>query len=344
MSYRAGIVGCGRIGCAFDDDPRRGYVSTHAGAYQRTPGVELVALCDLDREKVERYGEKFRVANRYTQLERMLDEACLDVLSVCTWSPTHPEIVRKAARHGVKAIFCEKPIADSLPEADEMIRECADHDVVLMIDHQRRFDPFHEQLAAWIRRGGLGRVQQVTCYYTAGAANTGSHLFDLLRFYLGDAVWVEGRGSRNASSNPADPNFDGWIGFADGSVAALQACEVAAYLIFEIDLLGTKGRLRITTSGLTAEFEEARESERFAGYRELYAAPLPVTSGGSSEAMLHGIAHLLKCLETGEPPISSGEDGRAALEILCGLQQSARGEGRTIHLPLIGSSLLVRYR
>ena len=32
--YRAGVIGCGRIGCAFDDDPKRGYVSTHAGAYR----------------------------------------------------------------------------------------------------------------------------------------------------------------------------------------------------------------------------------------------------------------------------------------------------------------------
>ncbi|HEV2495923.1 MAG TPA: Gfo/Idh/MocA family oxidoreductase [Terriglobia bacterium] len=344
MTYRAGIVGCGRIGCAFDDDPRRGYVSTHAGAYQRMPGVELVALCDLDKEKIERYGEKFQVSDRYTRLETMLDDACLDILSVCTWSPTHLEIVRAAAEHGIKAIFCEKPMTDSLTASEEMIRVCADHNVILMIDHQRRFDPFHQQIAALIRHGGLGRVQQVTCYYTAGAANTGSHLFDLLRFYLGDAVWVEGRWSMNASPDPADPNLDGWIGFADGSVAAVQACEVEAYLIFEIVLLGTKGRLRITSSGLTAEFEEARESERFAGYRELGPAPLPVMSDGGREVMLLGLAHLLECLKTGEPPISSGEDGRAALEIICGLQQSAREKGRMVHLPLIDSPVTVQSR
>ena len=55
MIYRAGIIGCGRIGCGFDDDPNRGYVSTHAGAYARTDGVDLVAMADLDRfAKIDR--------------------------------------------------------------------------------------------------------------------------------------------------------------------------------------------------------------------------------------------------------------------------------------------------
>ena len=63
--YRAAIVGCGRIGCAFDDDPCRGYVSTHAGAYKRTPGVELVALSDIDAARLHKYADKFEVCGRY---------------------------------------------------------------------------------------------------------------------------------------------------------------------------------------------------------------------------------------------------------------------------------------
>ena len=96
---------------------------------------------------------------------------------------------------------------------------------------------------AQLHNGGLGELQQVTCYYTAGAANSGSHLFDLLRLYLGDAAWVQGRESRNPSRSADDPNLDGWIGFRSGAVAAIQACDVAAYMLFELTLLGTTGRL-----------------------------------------------------------------------------------------------------
>jgi predicted dehydrogenase len=344
MTYRAGIVGCGRIGCAFDDDPRRGYVSTHAGAYVRTPGVELVALADIDEGKLSRYGDKFGVPGRYTDYVEMLEREQLDIVSVCTWNSIHLDIVRAAVEHGVKAVFCEKPIADSLSAADEMIRLCAERDVLLMIDHQRRFDPFHQQIATFTQSGGLGRVQQVTCYYMAGVANTGSHLFDLLRFYLGEVVWVQGRYSRNPSPNPEDPNIDAWLGFADGLVAAIQACDVKAYLIFEVSLIGTKGRLRVTSSGFNVEFEEVRDSERFAGYRELFPAAPPVSAEGPHEFMLFGVAHLLKCLKTGQKPICSGEDGRAALEIICALRESADADAEPIELPLTRSSITIESR
>lgn len=341
MTYRAGIVGCGRIGCGFDDDPRRKYVSTHAAAYARTAGVELAALCDLDEQKLERYGEKFQVRGRYRDFMQMLENERLDILSICTLSGTHLEIARAAVECGVKAIFCEKPIADSLSAADEMVRLCAGHGTVLMIDHQRRLDPLHQRTAAFLRDGGLGRMQQATCYYTAGVANTGTHLFDLLRFYLGDVDWVEGRMSANASPKAADPNIDGWLGFASGTVSAVQACDVQAYTIFEINLLGTRGRLRVTSHGFETEFEEVRESERYSGYNELFPASSPIDGNCLHEVMLFGVAHLLECMGGGRKPISSGEDGRAALEIICGLSQSALESGRRVELPFAQAPLTI---
>lgn len=343
MTFRAGIIGCGRIGCAFDDDPRRGYVSTHAGAYVRTPGVELVALADVDGAKLDRYGEKFGVAARYTDYHEMLDRERLDIVSVCTWNNTHLDIVRAAVARGVKAVFCEKPIADSLSAADEIIRLCAGRNVMLMVDYPRRFDRFHREVATFLQKGGLGQVQQVTGYYTAGVANTGSHLFDLLRFYLGDPAWVQGRHSSSASPNPGDPNIDGWLGFP-GCVAAVQACDVRAYLIFEVVLLGIAGRLRITSSGFAVEFEEVRESERFAGYRELRSAPPPVRVDGPREFMLAAVAHLVTCLETSQRPFCSGEDGRAALEMVCALRESADAGGMRVDLPMTRSVITIQSR
>lgn len=344
MKYRAGLIGCGRIGCGFDDDPNRGYVSTHAGAYVQTPGVNLVALADMDETKLVRYGDKFRVGGRYTDCMQMLDRERLDILSVCTWSDTHLDIVRAAAERGVKAVFCEKPMADTLSAADEMIRLCAERGVLLMIDHQRRFDPTHQRIAAYIKSGALGRIQQVTCYYTAGVANTGSHLFDLLRFCLGDVRWTQGRYSQNVSPNPQDPNIDAILGFDSGCLAVLQACDVKAYLIFELAFLGTRGRLRITSSGFDVVFEAAQDSPRFAGYKELAPAASPVRPEGQPEFMLHGVAHLLECLKSGQKPISSGEDGRAALEIICALRESADANGRLVELPLKSSPVTINSR
>lgn len=344
MLYKAAIVGCGRIGCAFDDDPRRGRVSTHASAYVRTLGVELVALADIDRTKLEHYGNKFGVPGRYEDYRQMLAHEQPDVLSVCTWNNTHWEIVEKAVEVGVKAIFCEKPIAESLEAADAMIRRCAEAGVILMVDHQRRFDRFHQEVAAYLHEGHLGPVQQVTCYYTAGVANTGSHLFDLLRFFFGEVQWVQGIYSHSPSPNLHDPNVDGWLKFENGTLAAVQACDVHSYTIFEINILGTLGRLRVMSHGSDAQFEEVRESTRFAGYHELHPATPPVDSSGPREFMLQAVAHLLDCLERGQQPLCSGEDGRRALGIICALRESADTDGRRIRLPLSGSSIIIESR
>jgi predicted dehydrogenase len=341
VTVRAGVIGCGRIGCGFDDDPRRRCASSHARAYLRTAGAKLAALCDTDEEKLARYGAKFGVRGRYINYEEMLEKENLDIVSICTLSASHLEIVRAAVAAGVHGIFCEKPIAESLSAADEMIRLCAERGVALMIGHQRRFDPMHQRLARFVRDGGLGRVQQGTCYYTAGVANTGTHLFDLLRFYLGDVAWVQGHMSASVSPNAADPNIDGWLGFVNGAVVALQALDVAAYTVFEIVLLGTKWRLRLGAHGSRAEFEEARPSERFSGYRELFSAAPPVESKFTRELLMCGIAHLIDCLERGTRPVSSGEDGRAALEIICALSQSAVECGKRIDLPVANTSVMV---
>jgi predicted dehydrogenase len=331
-TYRAAVIGCGRIGAGFDDDSRRGFVSTHAGAYSRTDGIRLVALADLDREKLDRYGRKFEVRGLYTDAAEMLAKERPDIVSVCTATASHLPLVRAAAEAGAKAVFCEKPIADSLAAADEMIRVCRDRGVLLVVDHQRRFATAHRQLGEWLRAGGLGDIQQVTSYYTAGIANSGSHLFDLLRLYIGDAAWVEGQPSRNPSRLPEDPNIDAWIGFRDGPGAVVQACDVSAYILFEIVLLGTTGRLRVSRLGLELHYELARPSERFAEYRELMPAPPPIAADSSQEYLLAAVGHIVHCLRTGSRPWCDGEDGRAALEIVCGLRESAAAGGRRVEM------------
>src|SRR5258708_33050467 len=92
--------------------------------------------------------------------------------------------------------------------------------------------------------------------------------------------------------------------------------------------------MRLTASGFDVAFEEARESHRFVGYKELYAAQSRVQPEGPREFMLFGVAHLLECLERNRPPVSSGHDGRCALEIICALQEAATEGGAVVNLPL----------
>lgn len=330
--YRAAVVGCGRIGCGFDDDSRRGYVASHAGAFYRSARFELAALCDVDFERVRRYAEKLGVEGRYRDYRVLLQEESLDVLSVCTPLESHEEIVIAAAAAGVQSILCEKPLAASLEAADRMIRACQEHGALLFTGHQRRFDPAHRAAADALRTGALGEVQQVSCYYTAGVSNTGTHLLDLLRLLFGDALWVQATYSHAASPDPCDPNIDAIIAFEHAPRVVLSACDVRHYTIFEVDVLAAEGRLRIGSHGFEFAFEVAAPHPRFSGYRGLERSSAPFEVDTPREFLLATTEHIAACLDGEATPCSTGVDGRKALELILALRQSAERGGETVRL------------
>jgi predicted dehydrogenase len=292
-------------------------------------GVDLVAVCDLNQEKAARCAEGLDVGI-YKSYRAMLDREDLDIVSVCTPPETHACISCVAARTpGARAVYCEKPITMSVSMAERIVRTCEERGVLLMINHQRRFGPLHQEVARIIQEGELGRIQQVTCYYGDGIANAGSHLFDLLRFYFGEVGVIDGWWSPNASHRPGDPNVDGRLWLEGGIPIAIQACDCRAYAIFEIDILGTDGRLRVREGGRRAEIAKVISSPTFEGIQELSAPrdlPQSIPHAAPSRWIPRGIEHLLDCLETGTQPISSGRDGLAALKIIEALKSSARGE------------------
>lgn len=334
MTFRSGIVGCGRIGSEFDDN--------HAGAYSAVGAVELVAVSDLNREKLEKCGKRWGVASLYQHYREMLAKEALDILSICTWNSTHLEIVREGVNHGVKAIYCEKPIADSLQHADEMIRLCNKKGVTLQINHQRRYNSFYQGLRSFLRKEKLGSVQQANFYYTRGVANTGSHMFDLLSFFFGNVDWVHAVYSENKSHDPKDPNMDGVMKFGSGVFCEIKACEDQNISIFEMELMGTKGKLNIMGNGSVVEYYELKESKLVSGFKELINSAPPIKTSVPKKPMIIAAEHLIECLEEGKRPISSGKDGRISLEIICAFHESAKAGGKTISLPLRDSNIEIK--
>src|SRR5262249_15574867 len=154
-----------------------------------------------------------------------------DAVSICTQSGTHAAIARDVVDAGAKAVFCEKPMADSSTDAESIRELCERRGVVLLVNHKRRFSTFHQAVAKFLRSGGAGSIQPATVYYVSGIANTGSHLFDLLRLYFGDVAWMETRLSHRRSPLADDPNVDGTLWFEQGFPVSLQACDTAAYYI-----------------------------------------------------------------------------------------------------------------
>ena len=94
-------------------------------------------------------------------------------------------VARVAARKP-KAILCEKPMAEDIGHAADMITACERNNVKLAVGHQRRFLPSYVETRNLIEKGAIGKVQMIRSISGSGLLNWASHLFDMFRYLLGD--------------------------------------------------------------------------------------------------------------------------------------------------------------
>lgn len=325
---RAAVIGCGRIGAEFDNDPKRTYVSTHAGAYATLKNTELVAVCDLDKKKAEKCAARWGVKRVFTDFKKMMSDCAPETVSICTPPITHYSVLKEVVKYKPKAVFCEKPIASSVAEAGKMIELCKKNNIILQIDHQRRFDELHAKIKRVIDKNKFGDVQHVNFYYTAGARNTGSHMFDLMRLFFGDAEWIEAFYSKYKDKNKEDPDLDGVIRFKNGLFATFHACDVKHYLIFEMNIIFDKARIILKNSGFNVECYVVKDSKYFSGYKELGKHKKLFNVVYKRNFMINAVNEIVKCARTKKRSVSSGEDGLAALKMIQGAVRSAEKDGK----------------
>jgi predicted dehydrogenase len=330
--HRVALVGCGRVGAEFDDDPLRTEIATHAKAWATVGGADFVAAADPDADKLAKTVATYGVKG-FSDVAKMLAETNPDVVSIATPPHTHRAITELCIAAKTKVIRCVKPIAGTIADARAMVDACREAGVLLVIDHQRRFEPRHRAAREFVAGGGLGEIQAAVFTYGAGIANTGTHALDLMRAFLGNAEWAEGYASRNLSHKDDDPNIDATIRFENGVLGRLVAVDVDSWASFDLDVLGTAGRLKVLKYGFRFEYDAVGPSDLFSGYNELFVADeMPFQFPERVSPMLAGAEHILECLDAGVQPLSSGEDGLAALELIDALLRSAAADGERVNL------------
>ena len=330
MKLRSGIIGLGRIGAGFDDNITKS-INTHAGAHYKSQNIELVALCDVDKQKLKKYGKKYEVSSLYTNFQKMLQNEHLDVVSICTHADSHLKFVKEAIKYNVKGIYLEKPISNSLSNALKIINLCNSNYIMLQINHQRRFDQFYYEIKNLIEKNFFGSIQNVTIYYGGGISNTGSHLFDLIRLLFGNIAWVEGIKSLNLSNNPLDPNINGKIQTKSGVECNLHSINLKHFGLAEFDILFEKGRITIDLTRSTSKHFTIAQKESNLSYALL--TPTKKTIRHSKNPILFGLDNLCDCILQNKSPMCSGQDGYASLEVIVSLLTSTKKKCK-IYLPI----------
>ncbi len=344
-TYRAAVIGLGRMGSTFDDERTTGGVIylpyCHTPSYVAASQTELVAGADPHDEQRAIYAERWGLEGHvYADYRELLEKEKPDIVSVCTGTRVRAQIVEDIARSGARAIWAEKPIAMTLVEADRMVAVCADNNVTLAVNCSRRWNPHYASARQLIDTGEIGEVMQVTSYYLCSLSHNGSHGIDTMRYLAadGNVSWVFGEiESDEAASGDDDPQGNGYLVFDNGVRGFLRTTPCGPVAVREFDVLGTKGRIRILENAF--QFELWKMAPSGPGGSEQVARvpfPYPLRIQGMGLAM---VEDLVRCVESGDKPTCSGTDSRQALEVAVALRESHRRGFTRVDLPLEDRSL-----
>jgi len=313
--YRAALIGCGRIGADYNP-PGTGSsrIRSHAQAFSEHPKTQIVAAFDLDPDRLRECGDRWRIPNLYTDLDAMLNSEDIDLLSICTPANSHFAILERVIQSETLAgVLLEKPVADSVEQAAKMISMASQSEAKIALNYIRRYPPVYQDMRVRIANGEFGSIQHINVLYTKGVVNNASHAVDLLRFFFGDPEQTEFAFTSFGDREP-DPTVHFRLKFSQGFEAWFSGLDANAYNIFELDILGTKGRILFSDLGHTCHIFRAAETFAQHGFSQLDVGPETVATG-LSQAIYHAIDQLIASFELGTPVVCSLDDGQAALAI-----------------------------
>jgi len=343
--YRVGVIGCGRKASTIDDEASVRWLtnydavpSSHASAYTTLPKTRLAAAAARTRESVDRFGERWGVPpeHRYTDYRSMLKKEVIDIVSVATHADVRAEIVIAAAEARVRGILAEKAVATSAAEADEMIEACRRNGVKLVINHPRRYHPVFRQAKQMLESGTIGQLTSMHGAMWTFLVHNGTHLWDMFRYFGGEADWVSGTVLPAAGSDP--PGY-GVVHLQNGVFAF---ADVLTGRGTNVQLYGTDGMIQIDmfTPGVTCfVYEDVlpvtpdRPAYQFRPRRIKETKHIPPPEN-FIPPMQAAVLDLIDSIEQDQAPQSSGEDGRAALEIALAFHLSHAAQGLRVSLPL----------
>jgi predicted dehydrogenase len=316
---RVCLVGAGRAG------------HVHAESLtQHIPDGRLAALVDPNPAALEKAGARFGVDSQFGSMEQAVESADFDAVVITTPTFTHREIATAAAEHK-KHIFCEKPMALTIAECDEMIAAAARNGVILQLGFMRRFDPDFQAAKERIDAGEVGRPMMIRSL-THGPglppawardlktsngmlAEVNSHDWDSTRWLVGSnplRVHAEVSNFKGEKHGVDTPHFYDTalvnVRFESGALGAISGiCPCDYGYDARVEIVGEKGLLQI---GDVRGQSVVVCTDRNHGLVTPIYRSWPERFGS---AYVREMKHFLSCIHNGSLPSVGGADGRWAL-------------------------------
>lgn len=324
--FTAAIIGCGDIAGGYDENLKAPGVYSHAGGFKKSGKIQIKAAADINMERLQNFANYWGVDQIYPSYEELIREGPYDIVSVCTPDRTHFEIISRIIdNRSAKVIFAEKPLAMSFAEANQLIHAAESTGIKIILNNQRRWEPYHLKLRDSLRNGSIGTIQSVCAHYVKGLFHVGCTVVDTIRYLIGEVESVLALPPADRGSLPDDPTIDCIFFLKNGAKAVMLGCDLfgQGYGIFEMDIIGTEGRVQYKDEGHRFCFYEIEEYSHYPGFQELVAKPEKETTTELNLAVYRVVEYIIGLLQTGGNDITnSAREGHKDISILESIKRS----------------------
>ncbi len=319
---RAVVVGLGQVGSRFDEEPGRKTVWSHVGAYLHlAEHFELCGAADIAPGNVA----AFRARCPDVPVRATVDELIRlrpQVASVCTPADSHGAVVSQLlACPDLRLIWCEKPLAVELTEAQRLVEACRARNILLMVSFNRHWLPLWQRVTALIAQGAVGTVRSVRIAMPNRLLSVGSHAVDLA-LMLGGPVADIAAIELPALAEGGEPTVAAVLRHRSGAGGIIQVTGFKAQLIIEAEVIGDDGRLWVREDAGRITIERFVPSTLYSGYRQLDRVREETVESLDTFSPFVAMAENVADALARDVPIAS--DGNHALEVQRVLDLMAR--------------------
>lgn len=305
----------------------------HASRFDAIDGVEVAAVASPSYP--EEFAREFAPAAAvFDDPEDLLAETDVDVVDICTPTPTHRDLVESAADRGLD-ILCEKPLERTLEDARAIADVVADADGTFMVGHVLRFFPQYGRAKEQVDAGEIGTPGTVSCLRQSPMPDTDTwfhdesmsggvlhdlaiHDFDFLRWAIGE---VESVFARRAEAG-ADRYATATLKFENGAVGKVDArwpTDDSIPFVTEFELAGDDGLIEY----------RSEDENPFEIHTSVDEPPSqdPVDMVLRKDPYRRELEHFLSCVRNGDEPLVTVDDAVEAMRISLAARESVeRGE------------------
>lgn len=344
-TYRVAILGCRSRGTAA------------ARAYHAHPRIQIVALCDLVRERLDTLGDELGVPApaRFADFDEMIVQTRPDVVAIPTGTEFHYPLAMGVLEHGVN-IEVEKPMCIDLEQADAVIAKAKEKGARVAVHHQGRVGAAMHAVARAFAEGRIGELRYIYAsgkgYYGGyGLMNIGTHTLNNVIKFGGRCRSVTATALTDGDLiTPADvvPSPGGMGTIAGERITATLHFDhnVTANLLqhrfpivdstaYGFELYGTEGRLVWRLGGAwwlpQPHYVPDGMRDRWEALELVYPHHYDPTSRAAADDYWF-VEDYVRALDEGRDHECSGEEARHVLEIMMGIFESA-ADGKRVDLP-----------